>query len=178
MNVAQFLLSTDRLLEVAAWGIYAFTLIFICRIFIHRFGRFSNVLKLNGSVLHARSVELRRAARHTLALKRENQSTTLQCQSLTEDSDKDDISVEELKKTRRAVFVLNETRRFEDKLYESVVSHKTRPVREPFLNHKRIYLVWAPDERRAHAKLSSHFKGDLGYEVGKVSERTMMPPSY
>jgi hypothetical protein len=171
-----FLLSADRLLQVASVGAYVLGFAVAFRLVWSRWRRSLSAYGTLEKLIENRSGEIRRTARRTLALKREAAVMEGMVRDAEQAAREMERRLEDAKGVRRPVFVVAEVKRPGDLLYEAEVVHNpTRPVPEAFKDGCRTCVVWAADERRAHARLASVYRDEAGYSVGPVRVRERMP---
>jgi len=170
------LLSADRLMHIASYGVYVFALALTVRRILQRWQQVAMASSSYAKLAEARSREIRRLGKRTYVLRRELRLAEKMVADAVAELQEMEASVAERRDARRAVFMLDELCRPGDKLFEAEVRHVARAVPEPFKDNERTYLVWAADERRAHSRLTMHFRNDVGYSVGPVRPRDAMPP--
>jgi len=170
------LLSAERLLEVAAVGAYVLAFAVAFRMVWMRWRRSASAYDTLETLIGNRSAEIRRTARRTLALRREASVLGRMVEEAEQGARELERQLEDSKGVRRPVFVVSELKRPGDLLYEAEVSHNpARPVPEAFRDGRRTCVVWAADERRAHARLASVYREETGYTVGPVRVRDRVP---
>jgi hypothetical protein len=170
------LLSADRLLQVASVGAYVLGFAVAFRLVWARWRRSLTAYGTLETLIANRSAEIRRTARRTMALKREAAVLEGMARDAEQAARELERRLEDHKGVRRPVFVVSEVKRPGDLLYEAEVSHNpARPVAEAFRDGRRTCVVWAADERRAHARLASVYRDEAGYAVGPVRLRERMP---
>lgn len=171
-----FLMSADRLLQVASVAAYVLGLAVALRLVWVSWRRADAAAATLAALLENRSRDVRRTARRTLSLRREAELVRRRAGEVEAQNREIEERLDASRGERRPVFVFSELKRPGDRLFQAEVRHTAgRPVPEPFKDGARTYAVWASDERRAHARLAGTYRDEAGYTVSVTGERERMP---